>query len=301
MLEQKYRVYLAVSRVQSFSKAAAELNLTASAVSHIVSKFEAELGFPLFMRKRNGVILTANGWKVLDHIQRIAREDAQLEKEAAQIRDLNGGVVRLGCYYSHLVNWMTHIIPQFKKNYPNIEISVFQGQHVDVMRWLEDCTIDLAMHTYYDNLSVSFTPLYHDQMMCVAPPDYIPINEGYVTIEDLKVNPVIGQQECTREEAAYFLKNNDIKINSHYHVEDDQSVIALVSAGVGLSIMPELCCRKAISNVKIYPILPSVYRLIGISTNASNTMAPATKALRKEIINYLSTADQPYNINTIIR
>ena len=275
MLELKYRVFIAVSEQASFARAAAELNLTASAVSHIVAKLESEFGFALFLRRRDGVSLTSNGQRILTYVRKIAREHNFLEKEAAQIRNLASGSVRIGVYYSALVNWIAKLLPELKEKYPGIEITVYQGTHAAVMSWLEKNTIDLAIHTFYNNLRVDFQPLYQDPMVCVAPLDFVPQNKTYVVADDLRKKPLIGQRECTDLEAAAYLQSNHINVDYHYRVEDDQTAIALASAGIGLSIMPELCCKQTICDVQVFPILPAIYRILGISVYDRKMLDPA--------------------------
>ena len=54
-----YEIFDAVARQGSFNKAAQQLHLTPSAISHAVSTMEAECGFPLFTRTKSGVTMTA--------------------------------------------------------------------------------------------------------------------------------------------------------------------------------------------------------------------------------------------------
>ena len=56
-----YEIFDAVARQGSFNKAAQQLHLTPSAISHAIAVMEAELGFTLFNRGKNGVTMTSYG------------------------------------------------------------------------------------------------------------------------------------------------------------------------------------------------------------------------------------------------
>ena len=66
-----YEIFDAVARQGSFNKAAQQLHLTPSAISHAVSTMEAECGFPLFTRTKSGVTMTAAAENLLPAIQRL--------------------------------------------------------------------------------------------------------------------------------------------------------------------------------------------------------------------------------------
>ena len=67
-----YEIFETVVEQNSFVKAAHVLNLTPSAVSHAIAKLESDIGFPLFIRNRNGVRLTGEAEKILRTRQKTA-------------------------------------------------------------------------------------------------------------------------------------------------------------------------------------------------------------------------------------
>lgn len=69
-----------------------------------------------------------------------------------------------------------------------------------------------------------------------------------------------------------------------YHVVDDLSTIALVAAGLGICIMPELVMNDIPYAVDRYPMMPEAYRVIGISALNPNFLAPAVKMLYQHVI-----------------
>src|ERR1041384_3405530 len=81
------RTFREVAEALSFTRAAQKLNMTQSAVSHQIKALELELGEPLFIRAKRGVLLSAAG--------RLALEDAgPIIEEAAALRELVRGGAR---------------------------------------------------------------------------------------------------------------------------------------------------------------------------------------------------------------
>ena len=86
-----YEVFSKVVERGTLAQAAAELNVTPSAVSHSISQLETELGFPLLIRNRTGVTLTEDGAQVLPIIQSIQNLEEQLSQVADNINGVNTG------------------------------------------------------------------------------------------------------------------------------------------------------------------------------------------------------------------
>ena len=189
-----YQIFETVVQQGSFAKAADLLYLTPSAISHIISKMETDLGVQLFVRGKTGVRLTANGEQIYPYIEEVLRSSEKLSQKVAQIHGLESGVVRIGTFNSVTVQWLPPIIHAYHKAHPNIEISVQQGGYEDVITWLNNDAVDLGFtsETVLNDLKLKnaeVTPLYQDRMVCVVPTDFQPKHPDYVNVEDIKDYP----------------------------------------------------------------------------------------------------------------
>ena len=93
-----YLALLQVLESNSFSLAAKTLGYTQSAVSQMIKSLEAELGVTLLVRSRTGVALTREGEAMLPYIRDVARAHQALSDQAASLRGLEQGVVRIGSF-----------------------------------------------------------------------------------------------------------------------------------------------------------------------------------------------------------
>lgn len=283
MIPFAYQVFSTVIQEGTFQKAALKLNVTPSAVSHSITQLETELGFPIFIRSRSGAELTANGRTILPIIQEILNSQARLEQEAADINGLNAGSIRIGAFSSVCINWLPPIIQSFKKQYPNIDIAVSQSGFNEIVQNVKNGTLDLgfAVMPVSENLIVD--DLVKDEIYCVAPKGFIPRNKKSVTNADLEDRDFILQSGDYDRDTKAALDYYGIQPNLIHFSIDDQSIVAMVEAGLGLGILPELALQKITGDVAVYPFEHPFYRSIGLATSAVQAKAPSTQRMIETI------------------
>ncbi|EEG07539.1 LysR substrate-binding domain-containing protein [Pseudogulbenkiania ferrooxidans] len=114
------RIFEAVARLQSFTKAAEALYLTQSAVSHQIRKLEEHFGFPLLVRGQRGIDLTPEG-AILQH----SVHDAllQIDQTCDQLSQRHHAI-RIKSPPSIAVRWLVPHLQAFKQQFPDLDISV---------------------------------------------------------------------------------------------------------------------------------------------------------------------------------
>lgn len=281
-----YQIFDAVAKQQNFLRAAELMNLTPSAVSHSISSLEIKLGFPLFLRSRTGVKLTSEGELMLIHVRAILNCEELLQQEAAQINGLEKGTVVLGTFSSVCANWIPDIVKSFHSLYPNIDINIMQGDYEDVILWAKTGVVNIGFATLPVKEDLVETPLYKDRLLCITPKNFKPVHSKYVTIDDIKDQPFILQREGYNKDTISFIKKYNLSIRPQFFIDDDQSIIAIVESGLGISIVPELILNKVRCNVNVYPIVPNEFRTIGLITQKKQLFSPAVLKMFNHIISY---------------
>ncbi len=127
------RSFEAAARRRSFKDAAAELNLTASAVSHAIRKMEASLGVTLFERQGQGVVPTAAGEALLEHVSRAFDE---LHRGLDLVAARGPQLLRLHCAPSLAAQWLTPRLARFLAAHPGFEVRLAAG--MDYARFVSD-------------------------------------------------------------------------------------------------------------------------------------------------------------------
>lgn len=288
MLPFAYQVFSTVVSEGTFQKAALKLNVTPSAISHSVTQLESDLGFPVFVRSRTGAELTPNGELILPIIQEILNNVARLQQEADNINGLNSGLIRIGAFSSVCINWLPPIIQAFKKQYPRIDISVSQSGFDQIVRDVKNGTLDIGfvvLPVHEDRLIVD--SLIQDEIYCVAPKGFVPENRHSVTKDDLADFDFILQPGDYDRDTKATLDYYGIQPNLIHFSIDDQSIVAMVEAGLGLGILPELALQKIIGDVVVYPFEHTFYRSIGLVTSSVQAKTPSTQHMLNQIHTYI--------------
>jgi DNA-binding transcriptional LysR family regulator len=281
-----YKVFAAVVESGSFTKASQVLKITPSAVSHTISKLEKEMGFSLFIRNRSRLELTRQGSSLLPKIYDIINLEERIIQEKQEILGVEKGTVRIGAFNSVTMKWIPKIVSSFRKKYPGISIEVTQGRYSDVAEGIRTGMLDLGFVTSTTDMNSEIIPLYDDPLMCVTPKDFVPKYDTYVTVDEISKMNILMQAEGLASDTESFLEKHRIKLSSKIRVSDDSALVAMVSSGFGISIMPELLFEEEESTVNLYPISPPEFRTIGLISVKEQFISPATRRMKEEIIDF---------------
>jgi LysR family glycine cleavage system transcriptional activator len=151
------RSFEVAARHLSFTKAAAELNVTHSAVSHQIKALEEWLGIPLFRRINRGLVLTDSGQAYLKPV----RESFQRLGEATHRLKAKGrsGPLTVSVMPSFAGKWLMPRLRRFRERHPDIDVRIsatsqltdFDREDVDIAVrygrgvWANDLRVDLLM------------------------------------------------------------------------------------------------------------------------------------------------------------
>ena len=280
-----YKVFQTVVREKSFSRAAKVLNLTPSAVSHSIAKFEEEIGFPVFEHTKRSATLNDAGLQIYNYIEDILNTNEMLEKRISQINDASVGIVKLGLVESVTVNWLPDIIRLFRKKYPHVEVELKENTYSHLVENVIDRKLDLAFVSYAavknSGTALQFIPLYQDKMVCVAPEDFEPENGDFVTIDELRHLDFFFPTGVNSADVQAILDENDYRYEPRHESITNASLVAMVRSGCGIGIdaLLSVKCVTDLSGLKILPLFPFCYRTIGLITREPKYLMSTTEAL----------------------
>ena len=273
----KYEAFLKAAELGSLTRAAAELGVTQSAVSHMIGSLEEELGFSLLKRGRTGARPTAEGERVLPAIRGMLNSKEQLEQTAAAIRGLDCGTVRIGTFTSVAVHWLPGMIKRFQAAYPNVELKLMNGDYHDVEQWLSDGSCDLGFVALPTRQRGRVTALLEDRLLAVVPKDHRLASLPRFPIKEVEHEPFISLLETSDHDARRALEAAGVTPNIRYTTKDDYAIIAMVEQGLGVSIMPELLLKNCSDGVRCLPLDPPASRTIGLCLPDADRAGPATR------------------------
>lgn len=279
-----YQVFMAVVEQESFQRAAQVLQLTPSAISHAIAAMESELGSPLFVRSRQGVYLTNYGKELFPYIKNVLNSDEYLQQAIAQFNGMQKGVVRIGIFNSACVEWMPSLLKDFKQEYPDVSLDIYQGTYDDVYQWLKDGVVDLGFLSASSVGDLAYEPIYQDRIVCVVPQGFRTEHPGYMTIEELRRQNFVTQREGCDADVNNFMSKYNLPGGGGSYIVDDMSAIALVMGGYGVCLVPELVIRNISFPVDVYPLDVEEKRTIVLASVRSDVLAPAVQRMHDYIM-----------------
>ena len=287
-----YQILEKVLEEGSYAKAAQSLHLTPSAISHIIAKLEEEIDLQLLNRDRKGVSLTGQGEVLMPYVTELLRTEENLNQVIAQMHGVEKGVVRIASFNSAIVQWLPPIIRDFHAEYPGIDIQVTHGSYDEMISWLNNNTVDMAFLSaiadpYKLLKNAEIIPIYKEPLLCVTPPDFKPKHKGYVTVDDIRDLPLIMQNGSFDNEAKNFLDKYQLSSKSSFAIVGDDGILAMVSAGFGVYIMPELVIKGIPGDYQAFPFRPKEYREIMLCVNKPQNPTPAALLMRDHIVDYV--------------
>lgn len=144
MLDPRLNRAVAVARTASFTKAAAMIGVTQSAITKSIADLEARLGYSLFYRTAKGAMPTDEG---RDFVERAARllEDARELLNGAEKKDTHSGVLRIGVCPASLEWLLVEPLAEFLSQYPNVRFEIVGGKFETLILQLRGGALDLAV------------------------------------------------------------------------------------------------------------------------------------------------------------
>ncbi|MCI8423771.1 MAG: LysR family transcriptional regulator [Lawsonibacter sp.] len=284
-----YKLFCTIAEQKNMAQSAELLHITPSAATHAMNSLEKTLGFTLLNRDRRGVTLTAYGEMLLPRFRAILQEEENLQEEISQINGLEKGCVRIGVFDSVCTSWLPTILGSFKKKYPRIEVQVYQGGYQDIEDKLKFALLDMGFVSLPTSDQFNTITLLHDRLLCVAPQDYFPKTPPYVTPNDLRQVPLIIAKRGYDRNISDFFEQNQLFCSQQHNIASESSAIAMVEAGMGCSIFPELALKIHPGNYKVFPLINNEYRTIALATLKEKRPSLAGSKMIQEIRSILET------------
>ena len=240
-------VLLAVARTGGVLAAADELRLPPSAVSQQITKLERETGHALMVRTPKGSVLTPAGLAMAE-----AGEEIERALSVARTRMESGanisGVVRLGGFTSFVRTVVIPRLPEWRSQYPQLQIHIVEDDFPALMRLLRQRQLDAVVvehdSTTAGQLSLGAgmieEPLLDEPWRLVVPSGALLTTEN-VDLGRLPV-PWLGVNSSAANSAVLgrLRHSTGATIETVHQYQETLTALALVAAGEGVAIVPTL-------------------------------------------------------------
>ncbi|MCO8164306.1 LysR substrate-binding domain-containing protein [Pseudomonas sp. 21LCFQ010] len=241
------------ARFGNVARAAEQLNLTPSAVSHQLAKLEAMIGRQLFLRNARGVTLTPVGEQYLAEVSGILHSFAVATERASS--DVSLDCLRLHASPSFGFLWLMPRIEQFRQSHPDIQINLscsYESLHFS----RDKIDVDIRHgQPNWPTLEVRSVP--NEHLAVMASPALLaksPVHNP----QDLLHRPLVLSEATLINWPQWFAQHGLSRPDSPYPLSFDRSYMALEAArlGLGFALESTLLAREFLSRGELVVIEP---------------------------------------------
>ncbi len=248
MDDRQLRYLLAVSEARSVTKAAEQLYISQSALSHYIKNAELELGVPIFDRSTSPISLTYAGELYIESAKRILQETETLEKKIKDINHNMTGRIRIGFPRDRASYLCPYIIPEFRELYPNMTVIVYTDGGKELLNGLREGKVDFAIlpdSQKEDDRGLVTEYLYSEEVLISAKPGYVDSadlggNGSYIKLEALEKYPyyILPQGRVTRNYTEKLLDNHGLDLKIALTMDSNIGCFRMSASGGGLAMVP---------------------------------------------------------------
>ncbi|BAU12338.1 transcriptional regulatory protein LysR family protein [Leptolyngbya sp. NIES-3755] len=233
------RYFLAIVETGGFTKAAERLLVSQPSLSAGIKKLEQELGVILFERGGRRAVLTAAGKFFLTKAQSILNDYHAVLHELKTFK--TQPILRLGLLRTIRISPFAQLIAAFRQTYPNSAIELQDGDPAALRERLELGEIDLLV-TGLDGIEANGNtlPLFRQRIALAVSNTHPFAQRKSVRWSELDGQPYIDRLHCgLRCSVKQQFEAQGLRQNVVYRADNEDWVIALVAAGLGMTVMAE--------------------------------------------------------------
>lgn len=164
-----------------------------------------------------------------------------MKEKANEIKGLETGIIRVGTISSITCHWMPQLIKGFKEKYPNVQFLFHQGDYTLIPEWIRTGAIDFGFITPCAAGDLKTNIIKVGEMLAVLPKNHSLANRKNILLSDIADEPFILLEEGQYSEPMAAFEAACIKPNIKYTIHDDYAIMTMVEAGLGVSILADLC------------------------------------------------------------
>jgi DNA-binding transcriptional LysR family regulator len=271
----------AVARHRHFTRAAEELHVAQSALSHQIRRLEAELGTELFERTSRRVVPTEAGEAVAARARAVLAEVEGVRGELDELRGLVRGRIAVGALLPAGGIEVTTLLAHFNQAFPSIEVGLREGTAADMLELLRNDELDVAFSLIAGELpdDVEGRRIGEEQVVATFTSGTAPA-KSRLGAADLSGVPLATARSgsAIRVEADRFFRTAGAELNLSLESGDPYLIRCLVSDGFSAGLLPESITRREGPEVETRPLSPPISLPVYLICKRGRRRSPAAEA-----------------------
>ncbi len=247
------RVFVAAAEELNFSRAAARLHLSQSAVSQNIQSIEKSYGVELFLRHGRTVQLSEVGQAILPMAHEILNSIRLLEDSLINVNGEVAGELTIGCSTTSGKYILPNLLAAFRREYSLVRSRVAISSRSSIVERLLDQSLALGvMSRRVEHRDLEYMPLLEDKVILIVPVHHPWANYGRAMPADLLDQPFIRREDTsgTSETVLNALKQHGIMpdmLNVVMELGNAEAIEMSVEEGIGIAFVSELVAARGLA------------------------------------------------------
>ncbi|MCT8971326.1 LysR family transcriptional regulator [Microbaculum marinisediminis] len=283
---RQLRYFVGAAETGQVSRAAVELNVSQSAVTGAIKQLELRLGTRLFDRHPNGVTLTFEGSRFLQHARNIiASVDEALRVPSVSTTKAQGPI-RIGVTYTVAGYFMPQHQARFSRSYPAATIELREAPREAIEEELMDGRLDIAVlltSNLENRMALDHETLIRSRRRLWLPIDHPMAGMPEIRLEHVAQEPyVMLTVDEAQQTAERYWEKTPFRPRTIFRTSSVEAVRSMVANGTGITILSDMVYRpwslegQRIETRNVYDLVPSMD--LGLAWKRDAELSPAARA-----------------------
>lgn len=283
---QQVRCFLALARVLNFTQAAQQCGISQPALTRAIQRLEAELGGPLFHRERQRTQLSELGRLMAPYFEAIGAEADRARVAAEAFTRLERARLDVSVMCTIGPSLLADFFASFCRDFPQIDAAISDRNAAAVRKDLFDgaAHVGILAETQADDERFHRVPLFRERFVAVMAPANPLSALGAIPCQSLHDAVYANRANCEYfDTISDVFRERGIRMRQMFTSERDDWVLAMVRAGLGLSIFPEHAVENK-AGLVLRPLCdPGFERVISLITVRGRPHTPVVGALLRAL------------------
>lgn len=238
---QQLRLFEAVARHKSYTRAAEELNLSQPAVYIQVKRLEESMGLPLIEQTGKKLLITRAGDLVYDAVVEVLSRLSMLHTSLNDMKGKVAGPLKLAAVTSAKF-FMPHILGRFLRNYPDVQPQLTVTNRLRISERLADNLDDFVIlgQQIPEALDLTMHPFMENPLVVAAYPDHPMRDRKNIPISELAGERFLVREagSGTRGAAEELFAERGLTLTPYMELGSGEAIKQAIMAGIGVSVVP---------------------------------------------------------------
>lgn len=295
---RQLRYFASIVDCGSLSKAAEQLRIAQPSLSQHVLNLETELEVQLLKRTSRGVTATLAGQKLVRHAKEIMLTLEHIKRDVRETAAGLTGSIVLGMTEKYSMVLTVPIVEQFEKELPNIEIRIIANMSGNLLEWLLNGKIDIAiLHQEQRTSKLVIEPFVSEDLYLVGRSDNALNNLSEIPFQDITGLPLVlpSNEHGLRilVEGTATLKNVQLSVKSE--IDSISAIKSLLRVSESYTLLTSTACKKEREKGDLWAALivnPSITQSTVLAYRHRSDVAPLVTRVRNLIVDVSRTLIQ---------